>query len=159
MSLRGVWWAGAISISLRTEAKALDRESESPTRDCEEDLQRYCMLICGRIIGGQSRELTGKDLAFMEQIFGLKIVGADFAAIAAELRSRPAAELDTIVPELHARPSRSRHPCSPRTLRRVRFLTNRSGSEVPLAPPGLGRRQSGHPYEYQLDLLGKVTYT
>jgi SpoVK/Ycf46/Vps4 family AAA+-type ATPase len=58
------------------------------------------MLVCGRIMGGQTRELTGKDLAFMEQIFGLKIGGADFAAIAAELRSRPAAELDTIVPAL-----------------------------------------------------------
>src|SRR5579872_2249832 len=85
---------------LRTEAKALDQKSESPARDCEEDLLRYCVLVCGRIMGGQARELTGKDLAFMEQIFGLKIGGADFASIAAELRSRPAAELDTIVPEL-----------------------------------------------------------
>jgi hypothetical protein len=51
-------------------------------------------------MGGQKRELTGKDLAFMEQILRLKIRGTDFAAIAAELPSRPAAELDTVVPEL-----------------------------------------------------------
>jgi len=47
-------------------------------------------------MGGQTRDLTGKDLAFMEQILGLKIGGTDFAAIAAELRSRPVAELDTV---------------------------------------------------------------
>jgi hypothetical protein len=81
---------------LRMDAKTLDIESESPTRDCEEDLQRYIVLICGRIMGGQTRDLTGKDLAFMEQILGLKIGGTDFAAIAAELRSRPVAELDTV---------------------------------------------------------------
>ena len=45
---------------LRTEAKELDRKSDSPTRNCEEDLERYCVFLCGRIIGGQSRELKGK---------------------------------------------------------------------------------------------------
>jgi len=85
---------------LRAEAKELDRESDSPTRDCEEDLDRYCVFLCGRIIGGQSRELKGKDLAFLEQVLGRRIDARHFAEIAAQLRSRSSAELDTVVPEL-----------------------------------------------------------
>jgi len=53
---------------LRTDARSLDRESESPTRNCEEDLERFCVLLCGRIIGGQKRELTGNDRVFPEQV-------------------------------------------------------------------------------------------
>jgi ATP-dependent Clp protease ATP-binding subunit ClpA len=46
---------------LRREAKALDRESESPVTTCEADILRYCVLLCGRVIGGRSRELTERD--------------------------------------------------------------------------------------------------
>src|SRR5438067_1486233 len=43
---------------LRTEARAVDAESELSSRSCETDIRRYCVLVCGRIIGGQKRELT-----------------------------------------------------------------------------------------------------
>lgn len=85
---------------LRREARALDAESEFAANNCEADIRRYCVLVCGRIIGGEKRELTELDRACLEQVLGFEISPPDFAAIGAELRSRPAAELDAIVPEL-----------------------------------------------------------
>ena len=85
---------------LRREARALDAESEFSSRNCEADIRRYCVLVCGRIIGGQMRELTELDRACLEQVLGFKLNLADFTAIGAELRSRPAAELDAVFPDL-----------------------------------------------------------
>jgi hypothetical protein len=85
---------------LRRQAKALDQDCESPARSCEADLLHYCVLLCGRIIGGQSRELTERDRACLEQVLGYPIDSAEFAGISAELRSRPAAELDATIPQL-----------------------------------------------------------
>jgi hypothetical protein len=65
---------------------------------CEADI--HCVLVCGRIIGGQKRELTELDRACLEQVLGFRIDPANFTTIGAELRSRPAAELDAIFPEL-----------------------------------------------------------
>src|SRR6185437_4633938 len=53
--------------SLRREARALDAESEVGAKSCEADIQRYCLLVCGRIIGGQKRELSELDRACLEQ--------------------------------------------------------------------------------------------
>ena len=83
---------------LGREARALDQDSPAPT--CEADLRRYCLLLCGRIIGGQSRELTERDRACLEQVLGFPIDSASFTGISAELRSRPATELDATIPEL-----------------------------------------------------------
>ena len=74
--------------SLRREARALDAESEFTARSCEADIRRYCLFVCGRIIGGQKRELIELDRACLEQVLGFKINLADFTAIAADLRSR-----------------------------------------------------------------------
>lgn len=86
--------------SLCREARALDAESDLGAKSCETDIRRYCLLVCGRIIGGQKRELCELDRACLEQVLGFKIGPADFTAISAELRSRSPAELDAIFPEL-----------------------------------------------------------
>lgn len=86
--------------SLCREARAVDAESEFTAKSCEADIRRYCLLICGRIIGGQKRELSELDRACLQQVLGFKIGSADFTAISAELRSRSGAELDAIFPEL-----------------------------------------------------------
>jgi hypothetical protein len=86
--------------SLRREARALDVESDVADPSCEADTRRYCLLVCGRIIGGQKRELSELDRACLEQVLGFNIIPADFVAFASELRSRSAAELDAILPEL-----------------------------------------------------------
>ena len=85
--------------SLCREARAVDDESEFTAKSCEADIRRYCLLVCGRIIGGQKRELTELDRACLEQVLGFEI-GSAVGAISAELRSRSAAELDAIFPEL-----------------------------------------------------------
>src|SRR5581483_5382092 len=64
--------------SLRREARAVDAESEFIGASCEADIRRYCVLVCGRIIGGQKRELTELDRACLEQVLGFKIDPADF---------------------------------------------------------------------------------
>ena len=116
---------------LRAEAKALDHESDSPTRNCEEDLERYCVFLCGRIIGGQSRELKGKDLAFLEQVLGRQIDAGHFAEIAAQLRSRSSTELDTVVPELLRAKARAEikysDPCD-LVIRHIETIARSTGS-------------------------------
>ncbi|MFL6446968.1 MAG: AAA family ATPase [Bryobacteraceae bacterium] len=86
--------------SLRREARALDAESEVGAKSCEPDIRRHCLLVCGRIIGGQKRDLTELDRACLEQVLGFKINRADFTAVDTELRSQSVAELDAIFPEL-----------------------------------------------------------
>jgi len=86
--------------NLRREAKGLDRGSESPARTCEADILDYCVLFCGRIIGGQSRQLTERDRACLEQVLGYPIDLATFIRTSGQLRSRPGPELDAIFPEL-----------------------------------------------------------
>jgi hypothetical protein len=58
------------------------------------------LLVCGRIIGGQKRELTELDRACLEQVLGFKIAPADFTAMAAALLSRPPAALDAMFPQV-----------------------------------------------------------
>src|SRR4051794_6877912 len=58
---------------LRREARSLDAESELAARSCEADIRHYCVLVCGRIIGGQTRELIELDRACLEQVLGFKI--------------------------------------------------------------------------------------
>ena len=52
--------------SLRREARSFDAESELSARSCEADLQRYVLLLCGRIIGGQNRDLNERDRVFLD---------------------------------------------------------------------------------------------
>src|SRR6516165_5497315 len=73
--------------SLRREARTFDEESELSGRSCELDLQRYVVLVSGRIIGGQKRDLKEEDRVFLEQVLGFHIDRADFTEIAARLRN------------------------------------------------------------------------
>ena len=52
--------------SLRREARSFDAESELSARSCEADLQRYVLLLCGHIIGGQNRDLNERDRVFLD---------------------------------------------------------------------------------------------
>jgi SpoVK/Ycf46/Vps4 family AAA+-type ATPase len=86
--------------TLRREARALDAELDMSAKSCEADIRRYCLLVCGRIIGGQKRELSEKDRACLEQVLGFRIDLEDFKNTGAELRARSATDLDAILPEL-----------------------------------------------------------
>lgn len=91
--------------SLRREARALDAESEVGAGSCEADIRRYCLLICGRIVGGQKRDLTELDRACLEQVLGFKINPAAFTSVGAELRARSTVELDAMFPDVLRRRS------------------------------------------------------
>jgi hypothetical protein len=86
--------------TLRREARALDAELDMSAKSCEADIRHYCLLVCGRIIGGQKRELSEKDRACLEQVLGFRIDLKDFKNTGAELRARSATDLDAILPEL-----------------------------------------------------------
>lgn len=88
--------------SLRREAKALDAEADSPSRDCDADVCRCCLLVCGRMNGGQKRVLTELDRACLEQVLGFPITMEDLTKIGSELRSRA-----------RRRPSKASHPSAP----------------------------------------------
>lgn len=102
--------------SLCREARALDAEAEVGAKNCETDIRRFCLLVCGRIIGGQTRTLSELDRGCLEQVLGFKIAAADFSDISIELQSRSASELDAILPELLRRKlsaeGRSYDPCN-----------------------------------------------
>src|SRR5262245_51200915 len=73
---------------LRREARELDAEMDLSAKNCEADIRRYCVLVCGRIIGGQNRPLSEKDRACLEQVLGFRIDSESFKNIGAELRNR-----------------------------------------------------------------------
>jgi SpoVK/Ycf46/Vps4 family AAA+-type ATPase len=85
---------------LRRAARTLDAELDLSAKNCEADIQRFCVLVCARVIGGQKRILSETDRACLEQLLGWQIAQQDFSGIAAELRTRPVAELDAILPDL-----------------------------------------------------------
>src|SRR5262245_25033147 len=86
--------------SLRREARTLDSELDLSAKNYEADIRRYCVLVCGRIIGGQKRPLVEKDRACLEQVLGFRIDAKDFKEIGAQLSARSVAELEAILPEL-----------------------------------------------------------
>ncbi len=85
---------------LRRDARKLDAEPDAVGGNCEADTLHFCLLLCGRVIGGQKRELTEIDRACLEQVLGQQIDSAEIKKMGLELRSRSAAELDAIFPEL-----------------------------------------------------------
>jgi stage V sporulation protein K len=129
-SLREIVRARDAVRSLRRESRALDAESEVGAKSCEADIRSYCLLVCGRIIGGQKRDLTDLDRACLGQVLGLKIAPADFAQVAAQLRSRSVPELDAIFPELLRRKltvdARIYDPCDS-IIRHVETLAKATG--------------------------------
>lgn len=88
---------------LRRQARALDLELDLSAKSCEADIRRYCVLVCGRIIGGQKRALSEKDRCCLAQVLGFRIDSQDFKEIDAELRAHPASALDAMLPELMRR--------------------------------------------------------
>ncbi len=86
--------------TLRREAKALDAAADLADRNCDADVCRCCLLVCGRIVGGCRRDLTELDRACLEQVLGFSIASETLTKIGAELRSKSAGELDAMFPEI-----------------------------------------------------------
>jgi hypothetical protein len=70
--------------SLRKTAREHDRNSDDPQPDTEINMRRFLVVLCGRVIGGQKRDLTTKDRECLKQILGFEMRPAEFASIAKE---------------------------------------------------------------------------
>jgi SpoVK/Ycf46/Vps4 family AAA+-type ATPase len=86
--------------SLRREAKTIDAATDSLQQGCDADVCRCCLLVCGRVIGGQKRDFTEMDRACLEQVVGFPIKFDELTKIGADLRTRSVVELDAMFPEL-----------------------------------------------------------
>ena len=82
--------------SLRREAKTIDAAADLPQQGCDADVCRCCLLVCGRVIGGQKRDFTEMDRA----VVGFPIKFDELTKIGADLRTRSVVELDAMFPEL-----------------------------------------------------------
>jgi Cdc6-like AAA superfamily ATPase len=89
----------AVRSLLRT-ARQYDRQGAEINETCLADLQRFVVLVCGRVIGGQTRELTETDRKCLEQILGFDIEPALFDATTKELRTKTFQQLDRVFPKL-----------------------------------------------------------
>src|SRR5437868_3325276 len=58
-------------------AREYDRKSDDTSLGCEADMHRFVMLLCGRLIGVQTRELTETDRQWLQQILGLEVLPAE----------------------------------------------------------------------------------
>ena len=63
-------------------------------------MRRFVVLLCGRVIGGKTRDLTEKDRQCLQQVLGLEVLPAEWEAIARHLRSEPGELFDGILPKL-----------------------------------------------------------
>jgi MoxR-like ATPase len=80
--------------SLLRDCREYDRQSHDLQNTCAADMQRFLVFFCGRIIGGQQRDLTEKDRRCLQQVLGWDIPIADFETIARELRTREPEQLN-----------------------------------------------------------------
>jgi len=86
--------------SLVRQAREHDRKADNTTSACETELYRYLLLYTGRIIGGEKRNLTGKDHHCLQQVLGLDIEKSLFEETSRQLRTQAAEELNSMVPSL-----------------------------------------------------------
>jgi hypothetical protein len=66
--------------SLRTllnAAREYDRKSDDISLECEADMRRFVVLLCGRLIDGQTRELTETDRQCLQQVLGIEVLPAE----------------------------------------------------------------------------------
>ena len=85
---------------LLNAARDYDRKSDDIALGCEADIRRYVVLLCGRVIDGQTRDLTEKDRQCLQQVLGLEILSDEWEPMAKHLRSEPGEQLDGILPKL-----------------------------------------------------------
>jgi SpoVK/Ycf46/Vps4 family AAA+-type ATPase len=88
--------------SLLKAARQYDRKSEGLELDLEMNMRRFIVVLCGRVIGGQKRDLNAKDRECLKQVLGFEILPAEFASIAKELRTQTPEQLDRNLPKLLA---------------------------------------------------------
>src|SRR6202040_301640 len=85
---------------LLRDSREQDRKTEDLDNSCYRDMQQFVVLIAGRVIGGQKRDLTEKDRRCLQQVLGFEIPAIGFEEIAKELRTTEAELLDRKVPML-----------------------------------------------------------
>ena len=83
---------------LRQTAKELDEKSGRISQECETETLHYCLTICGRVIGGQNRDLSGVDHSCLQQVLGVPISRELFQSVAQKLRSSRFDQLDSELP-------------------------------------------------------------
>ena len=91
--------------SLLKVAREYDRKSEGLEMDIEMDMRRFLVVLGGRVIGGQKRDLNAKDRECLRQVLGFEIfeiLPAEFVSIAKELRTQTPEQLDNWLPKLLA---------------------------------------------------------
>src|SRR4051794_10644623 len=90
--------------AFRTLLRSARREGEEAgiprDQSCESDLRRYIVLLCGRILGGEDRELTEADRRWIGQVLAFEVPEEDFITAVSRLRSTTAGELDKLYPIL-----------------------------------------------------------
>jgi MoxR-like ATPase len=85
---------------LLNKAREYDRRSDNGSRACEADMSRFVVLLCGRVISGQTRDLTDKDRLCLQQVLGFEISPGEWESVAKQLRNDPGDHLDSILPQL-----------------------------------------------------------
>jgi SpoVK/Ycf46/Vps4 family AAA+-type ATPase len=88
--------------SLLKAARDHDRKGEKLVLDIEMDMRRFLVSLCGRVIGGQKRDLNAKDRECLKQVLGFEILPAEFVSMAKALRTRTPEQLDNSLPKLLA---------------------------------------------------------
>src|ERR1041384_6367062 len=98
--LRHITYVRDAVRSLLTSAREYDRKSEGVQPDIELDMRRFLVFLCGRVIGGQRRDLTVKDRECLRQVLGIEIAPEEFDSMAKELRTDAPQPLDVGLPKL-----------------------------------------------------------
>src|ERR1044071_5189380 len=98
--LRNITYVRDAVRSLLKSAREYDRKSEGVQPDIEMDMRRFLVFLCGRVVGGQKRDLTAKDRECLRQVLGIELMPAEFDSIAKELRTDTHQPLDVGLPKL-----------------------------------------------------------
>jgi hypothetical protein len=130
--------------SLLANAREHDEKSSSSAGECQQDTRRYLVLLSGRIIGGQKRNLSERDRHCLIQVLGFDIPEADFKSVAEQLSNSSSEELDRILPLLLKSELQSRSYSSGVTWRLSEFETvGTNVASIYGDPSGKRRNQVG----------------
>jgi hypothetical protein len=130
--------------SLLEKAREHDEQWSSTVGECQEDTRRYLVLLSGRIIGGQKRNLSARDRHCLIQVLGFGIPEADFKSVAEQLSNSSSEELDRILPLLLKSELQSRSYSSGVTWRISEFETvGTNVASIYGDPSGKRRNQVG----------------
>jgi hypothetical protein len=69
--LQWIGYARGAARRIPGSSRNYDQTDDSITRDCEGHARRYILLLCGRLLSYQERDLVDQDRACLEQLLGL----------------------------------------------------------------------------------------